>query len=168
MSKKEKKKNKQKKSKKQKKDGKKKQLKKGKKQHEKKKLAKRAAGKKKTEGKKSKKNKSKKNKSDKKSPTESSDSLTTATMSVAMARTPLTTEDQEMQPMQMTQSTGNGNYGTNYAIFEWDGGSWGLVENHCNYGCIPQRPDSPGSFPGERTVTACQAQVEGMSCPPSE
>ena len=79
-----------------------------------------------------------------------------------------TTANKEMEPMQTTQSAGNGNYGSNYAVFEWNGSSWGVVEDCCNYGCMPQTPEDPGSFPGERTVTACRAMVEGMPCPPSE
>ena len=68
--------------------------------------------------------------------------------------------------MQATQSTNNGNYGTNYTLFRWDGSSWVIVENACDYCCIPVVPAEPGSFVGDMARTSCVDQTEGLSLPP--
>jgi hypothetical protein len=71
------------------------------------------------------------------------------------------------QTMPTTSSASNGNYGTNYAVLEWDGGQWLVREDCCNYGCVPTEPDSPGAYPGQTTVTSCEPQYERMPLPPS-
>ncbi len=127
-----------------------KQLKKETKKQDKKRLAKKKSDKKKSD---------KKSKKEKKSSKETSDTIQpAATFAVGDSTTALAA-NKEIQPMQATQSSGNGNYGSNYAVFEWDGSQWRLVENSCDYGCLPQAPTQPGSYEGERTATACQAQV---------
>jgi hypothetical protein len=71
------------------------------------------------------------------------------------------------QNMQTSQTAGNGNYGTNYAVFEWDGSNWQVAENCCDYGCVPTPPSAPGSYPGQTTVTTCEPRFERMPLPPT-
>jgi hypothetical protein len=70
--------------------------------------------------------------------------------------------------MQVNRIPAGGNYSSNYSVFEWDGTSWLLVENCCDYACAPAAPGMPGTYVGERSVTPCQPKLEGLSGPPSE
>ncbi len=146
----------------------KKQLKKrkGKKKSDKKKSRKQATkrkGKKKSDKKKSSKQ-SKKGKGKKKSG-KKVDAIQRGATRAVDESTLSTTASAELQA---TQSAEECNYGSNCAIFEWDGASWIMVEENCNYGCVPLVPEEPGSFPGDRTVTTCRSAVAGVPCPPVE
>ena len=69
---------------------------------------------------------------------------------------------------EVTQMANGNNYGTNYALFRWTGSRWEVIENACDYGCVPIPPGAPGGHEGQLVPTACQPMWEGMQRPPSE
>ena len=78
------------------------------------------------------------------------------------------TKDPKNREDEVAQMTNGNNYGTNYALFRWNGSQWDVIENACDYGCVPIPPDAPGGHVGHLVPTACEPMWEGMQRPPSE
>ena len=55
----------------------------------------------------------------------------------------------------VTGMASDSGYGTNYAVWRWNGTNWDLYENHCDYGCVPMEPPSPGEHIGDLAKTSC-------------
>lgn len=49
----------------------------------------------------------------------------------------------------------DGGYGTNYAVFQWNGAEWVVIDNCCDYGCVPLPPGEPGAYVGQLLTTGC-------------
>jgi hypothetical protein len=54
------------------------------------------------------------------------------------------------------------NYGTNYALFQWNGREWLVIENACDYGCTPTLPEAPGEYEGQIVPTMCEPRWEAI------
>lgn len=53
-------------------------------------------------------------------------------------------------------------YDTNYASFQWTLGQWNLLDNCCDYGCVPVEPLPAGTYEGEVVLTQCQPTPREM------